>query len=141
VGLEISKDGFDESEFEAFQRKLEVDLAALGSLLDRPGLGEGVATIGAEVELNLIDERARPAPVNGQLLQRVADPRLSLEINRYNVEVNARPLPLVGASLAAMETELRDVLTKVRAAARDLGARVVRSASCPPCGRRTSARP
>lgn len=125
MGLEISKDVFDESEFEAFQRKLEVDLAALGSLLDRPGFGEGAATIGAEVELNLMDDRARPAPVNHRLLQRLPDPRLSLEINRYNVEVNARPLPLVGASLAALETELRDALTKVRGAARDLGARVV----------------
>jgi hypothetical protein len=50
---------------------------------------------------------------------------LSLEINRYNVEVNARPVPLVGTSLAAMESELRDALTNVRAGARDLGARVV----------------
>jgi hypothetical protein len=125
MGLEISQDTFDDSEFEAFQRKLEVDLAALGSLLDRPGFGEGAATIGAEVELNPIDDRTRPAPVNRHLLQRLGDPRLSLEINRYNIEVNARPVPLPGSSLAAMETELRDALTKVRAGARDLGARVV----------------
>src|SRR6185503_7932026 len=98
---------------------------ALGALLDRPGFGEGAATIGAEVELNLIDDRTRPAPVNRQLLQRLGDPRLSLEINRYNIEVNARPVPLAGSSLAAMETELRHALTKVRAGARDLGARVV----------------
>ena len=52
MGLEISKDAFDESELAAFQRKLEVDLAALGSLLDCPRFGEGAATIGAEVELN-----------------------------------------------------------------------------------------
>ena len=51
MGLEISKDAFDDSEFEAFQRKLEVDLAALGALLGRPRFGEGAATVGAEVEL------------------------------------------------------------------------------------------
>jgi len=125
MGLEISKDAFDEPEFEAFSRKLEVDLAALRVLLARPGFGRGPTTIGAELELNLVDDAGRPALVNQELLDHLADPRLSPEINRYNIELNARPAPLAGASLAAMATELREGLAAVRAGARHLGARVV----------------
>jgi hypothetical protein len=125
MGLEISKDAFEEPEFEAFSRKLEVDLAALENLLGRPGFGRGPITIGAELELNLVDDSGRPAPVNQQLLDHLGDPRWSLEINRYNIEINARPAPLAGASLSAMGTELRQALAEVRAAARHLGARVV----------------
>jgi hypothetical protein len=58
-GNRDGKEQFDERDY-AFTERLTECLAALGQLLNRPGFGAGPATIGAELELFLIDRAARP---------------------------------------------------------------------------------
>jgi hypothetical protein len=64
-------------------------------MLERPGFGVGERTVGAELELFLVDEQGRPMPDNKAILGEVDDSRLTLELDRFNIEVNPSPSSLV----------------------------------------------
>lgn len=60
MGTGIDQEEFDERDYPRFRERLEECLSALAQLLERPGFGAGPATIGAELELFLVDgTRAR----------------------------------------------------------------------------------
>ncbi len=99
-------------------------LEALRQVLARPGFGVGPRTIGAELELFLVDAAGFPLPVNRQVLGQTMDPRMTVELDRFNLEVNLRPAPLAGRPFTAMRAEFESALTEVRRAAATLGARV-----------------
>lgn len=125
MGLELDREDFSDADFAAFSTQLEHNLQALRLVLGRPGFGQGPLSIGAELELNLVDAQGRPLPINHKVLDDVQDPRISHEINRFNLEINARPVPLAGRSLSAMSSELTEALAVTRRAAAQHGARIV----------------
>ena len=118
VGTEITKERFSERDYARFARRLEQCLADLGPLLDRPGFGIGPATIGAELELFLVDGAARPLPANQAVRALVADARVAVELNRFNLELNSSPAPLAGHPFSTLGGELIALLDQVEAAAR-----------------------
>jgi hypothetical protein len=124
MGTVIDKEEFDERDYSGFAQRLGECLSALGQLLDRPGFGAGPATIGAELELFLIDAAARPLPRNQGIRAAVADPRVTVELNQFNLELNASPVLLAGRPFAALGGELNLLLDRVADAARDHAGRV-----------------
>jgi len=125
MGIEILRAAFDERDHARFAERLRASLAALEQLLARDRFGLGPTTIGAELELALIDEAARPAMVNTAVLAETSDPRLALELDRFNLEINADPTPLAGRPFAALAASLESALAGVRRAAAQHGARAV----------------
>lgn len=123
MGLSIDREGFAEDEYPRFAERLSESLEALRALLARPGFGEGPTTLGAEVELHLVDHAAAPLAKNAEVLATAADPRLTLEINRFNLEVNAPPVALAGQPFGALRRELGEALAVVTKAAAVHGAR------------------
>ncbi|MCP3139039.1 glutamate--cysteine ligase family protein [Pyxidicoccus xibeiensis] len=124
MGLAIEQEEFRPEDYERFSRRLEESLEALRGLLARPGFGVGKCTIGAELELYLVDAGGFPLPVNRQVLSQTVDPRVTLELDRFNLEVNLRPGPLAGRPFTALRAEFEDTLGEVRRAAATQGARV-----------------
>jgi hypothetical protein len=118
VGADISKEEFDELDYARFHERLEQCLSALGRLLDRPGFGEGPATIGAELELFLVDGTARPLPRNQAVRAAAADPRVAVELSRFNLDLNTSPALPAGRPFAAVGDELSVLLDRVSDAAR-----------------------
>ncbi len=118
VGTEITRETFDERDYALFRERLERELAELGRLLDRPGFGAGPVTIGAELELFLVDRMARPLPLNEVVRARAADPRITLELDRFNLELNSTPTPLAGRPFTVLAGELGQLLARVGDAAR-----------------------
>jgi hypothetical protein len=118
MGAEITRETFGEQDYARFRERLERCLSDLGELLGRPGFGAGPATVGAELEACLIDDTARPLPRNQAVLDLVADPRITLELNRYNLELNASPVPLAGRPFTALAGELGSLLDRAGDAAR-----------------------
>jgi hypothetical protein len=101
MGTEIIRDEFDEREYARFRERLEQDLSELRRLLGRPGFGVGPVTIGAELELFLIEGAAQPLPLNQAIRAEAADPQITVEVNRFNLELNSAPTPLAGRPFAA----------------------------------------
>jgi hypothetical protein len=124
MGIEIDRERFDDADYVRFAERLERCLEALDQLLDRPGFGVGPRTIGAELELFLIDDQGRPLAKNQAILSDAGDPRLTLELDRFNLEVNPSPSSLAGRPLTSLGHELEGALEAVRAAARAHGGRV-----------------
>jgi gamma-glutamyl:cysteine ligase YbdK (ATP-grasp superfamily) len=124
MGIEIDRERFDDEDYTRFTQRLDHCLQALDQLLQRPGFGVGPATIGAELELFLVDEQGRPMPKNQAVLEDAGDPRLTLELDRFNLEVNPSPTSLAGRPLSDLGRELEGALESVRATARAHGGRV-----------------
>jgi gamma-glutamyl:cysteine ligase YbdK (ATP-grasp superfamily) len=124
MGVEIETRRFEERDYERFGERLRESIRALALVLDRPGFGVGETTIGAELELHLVDGEARPAPVNRSVLAAASDRRLTLELDRFNLEVNADPSPIAGRPFSTLEAQLGEVLTTTRQVASEHGARV-----------------
>ena len=125
MGLEIDRERFDEADYQHFGERLRSEIAVLRALLARPGFGVGPTTIGAELEVHLVDAAGRPAPFNREVLAQSIDPRVTLELNRFNLEINTRPVPLDADPFAQLAAQLEDALAAVRSAAGRCGARVV----------------
>ncbi len=118
MGLAIDREQFREEEYVRFRERLEGSLLALRELLARPGFGVGPASLGAELELFLIDAAGRPLPRNEAVLAATLDPRVTVELDRFNLECNLRPARLAGRPFAALEREIREALAEVERAAR-----------------------
>ena len=86
-----------DGDYALFRQRLERNLSELGLLLNRPGFGTGPPTIGAELELFLVDREAQPLPLNQAVCAEAADPRITVELDRFNLELE----PPAGAARRA----------------------------------------
>src|SRR6516225_468448 len=118
MGTEITREEFSERDYARFRERLEQCLSDLRKLLARPGFGAGPVTIGAELEACLIDAAARPLPRDQAVRALLAGPRIALERNQFNLELNASPVPLAGRPFTALASELGPLLARAGAAAR-----------------------
>ena len=125
MGIEIDKTSFAARDHAAFQARLEENLNALRELAETPGFGCGPATLGAELEMYIVDAQGRPAHLNQEILADANDPQLTLELNRYNLEYNLSPYPVSDGAFAATETEILAKLSSLREVAAARGARIV----------------
>ncbi len=125
MGIAIDRTDFSPHDYARFHARLEADLAALAHLLSQPGFGLGPRTVGTELEVHLVDAHARPKACNEEVMARLADPQVTVEINRFNLEFNALPHLLLGRPFAAMRAQLEQALARLSSAARESQARVV----------------
>ena len=121
----------DEKKAQAFMKALLEDLRALAFMLEDERIESGVARIGAEQEMFLIDRQLRPAPVSLQVLEKVNDPRLTTEIARFNLEANLTPLELKHNCFSRLEQELVELIDLARAGAATQNAEVLLSGILP----------
>jgi CBS domain-containing protein/gamma-glutamylcysteine synthetase len=122
---------FDEKPSQAFMKALLEDLRALEYMIATDGFETGVARIGAEQEMFLVDRNMRPAPISLEVLDHAKDSRLTTEIARFNLEANLTPLSLTGRCFQQMEKELNELLSLVRKSAETFGADVLLSGILP----------
>lgn len=106
MGQEITASRFRKQDFRAFERRLRDETTILerwmneGKFSSRHGVG------GFELEAWLVDAKGCPAPINDRFLALVADPLISPELSRFNIEFNTTPQVLEGRSLRRMHEEL-----------------------------------
>lgn len=124
MGQEIESEEFCDAQFTEYRGRVRDQLKALRELLARPGFGVGPTSIGAELEMFLVDDEGSPVRINHEVLEATADKRITLEMAQFNIESNARPMPLSGESLTKLERELMDTVRTVSRAAHARGAHV-----------------
>ncbi|MEH6608568.1 MAG: glutamate--cysteine ligase [Halioglobus sp.] len=125
MGIEIDRTEFTAADYSAFEGQLERNLAELQVLLDDSKFGEGPASLGAELEVYIVDAAGDPLFANQEILSAAADPQLTLELNRYNLEYNLSPCTISNSAFAAAEREIIDRLAHLRSVAAPLGGRIV----------------
>jgi len=117
MGIRVERERFDATDYTRFSERLERSLDAMRELLERPGFGVGPSSLGAELEVFLIDGAGLPLPLNREVLAGSKDERLTVELVRFNVECNLRPTVLAGRPFVHLEREMHDVVEEVRRAA------------------------
>lgn len=110
MGIEINKTSFAAGDRQMFAQRLEDQLEMLSALIERPGFGGSVDSMGAELELYIVDAEGRPAAINDALCDAAKDPQLTVELNKYNLEYNLSPQIMNAGGLLATEQELVEKL-------------------------------
>lgn len=124
MGTEIERESFSDEDYARFDVRLRECLELLREILARPGFGTGSTTIGAELEVFLIDAAGKPLPVNEAVVAAAREPTLTLETDRFNLECRTLPVEVTGRPFAELGQQLERSLALVRKAAASQGARV-----------------
>ena len=125
MGIEIDRTRFSAADYAAFQARLEENLCALAELASAPDFGCGPRSLGAELEMYIVDEQGLPLYANQEILADADDPQLTLELNRYNLEFNLSPYDFNAQPFASTENEILQRLRKLRTVASGHGGRIV----------------
>lgn len=88
------------------REKIRQCLAALSRMLADGRFTDAEQRIGLEIEFGLVDDALEPSMTNTEVLRELADPALTTELGRHNVELNVPPYELTGTSLQRLENEL-----------------------------------
>jgi len=111
MGLSIDRDQFEEEEYTRFEKRLTQSLQALEHfLVEQPGFGEGPLTIGAELELSIINSQGQAYPINRTLLNCSQDDHLQLELDRFNLEYSLSPVALAGHPFSHVRAQLANAI-------------------------------
>ncbi|MCB1320784.1 MAG: hypothetical protein KDK34_11060, partial [Leptospiraceae bacterium] len=94
----------------------ETDL--LASWFRQDQFADSGMVAGFELEAWLVNERARPAPCNARVLERLNDDHVVSELAQFNIELNTTPRPIQSRMLADMQAEAQDRLLRCQQAAR-----------------------
>ncbi len=125
MGLAIDKETFEDQDYTQFAERLQQSLTILHELLNQPGFGEGPLTLGAELEMPIIDKTGHAFPINRSLLAQSADASLQLELDRFNIEYNTVPVPMSGCPFTTLQTQLTSAIRNINRLAAAQGGRVV----------------
>ena len=109
MGIEITESCFDSAAYQRFEKKLHQNVEVLRLLLQQADFGKASDTsfgLGAELEMYIIDQQGRPLSVNQEILEAAADPNLTLELNRYNLEYNLTPYVIKELAFEKTEQEV-----------------------------------
>ncbi|WP_307834680.1 glutamate-cysteine ligase family protein [Paractinoplanes lichenicola] len=93
-----------------YRQKVRRCLDVFAQMLDQRAFSDRDDMTGLEIELNLIDEAARPAMRNAEVLDRLGDPLFQTELGQFNIELNAPPRSIAGHGLADYENDLLESL-------------------------------
>jgi gamma-glutamyl:cysteine ligase YbdK (ATP-grasp superfamily) len=124
MGTNIDRESFDAEDRARFAVQLRDDLEGLRALLALPDFGNGPESLGAELELSLVDEMGLALPCNQRVLDAAKHPQLTLELDSFNLEYNLSPVPASGTPFAAMADEMRSALGMLTALAKPHGAQI-----------------
>lgn len=125
MGLSIDRETFSQADYDLFAERLNQSLVVLRDLLNRPGFGDGPTTLGAEMELSIVDRKGNAYPINRSVLAGNIDPSFQLELDRFNLEYNTSPVALAGTPFSRMESELTQALETLNRLADARGGRIV----------------
>ncbi len=106
MGQEIEVVRFTPADFAEFRECLQDETALLAEWFRAHNFSARDRMGGFELEAWLIDEAARPAPVNEVFLRRLGNPMVVPELARFNVELNDHPQHLWGSAFSRFEASL-----------------------------------
>jgi gamma-glutamyl:cysteine ligase YbdK (ATP-grasp superfamily) len=88
MGDEVSKRRFSEKDNRRFQRKLALEMDYVRQLFAEQRFDNRQRKLGYELELCLLDEDGRPAPLNDKVLKSADNELFTYELARFNLEIN-----------------------------------------------------
>ncbi|MBV9313045.1 MAG: glutamate--cysteine ligase [Pseudonocardia sp.] len=126
MGQDVARRAFTRRDRQHYRGKVHRCLNALAKMLrDGSFVGDNQATMGLEVELNLVDHHLGPAMRNGAVVAGVGRPEVQPELGQWNVELNMPPRPIAGEQGRYLEQNLLDLLATLEKQAETANSRVL----------------
>lgn len=125
MGKSIDRMQFTKADYRTFRDALEQDLIDLRDLLARPGFGVGDASLGAELEMYLVDDNGSPLGRNVEIRDAMQDRQLTLELNRFNLEYNLAPIAIAEHPFSGSERQMLLALREINRHAARYGGHAV----------------
>ncbi|MDZ4805236.1 MAG: CBS domain-containing protein [Candidatus Eisenbacteria bacterium] len=114
--MELQTD-FSGVERRKFMRALLADVRALERMMAEGMIEDGVRRVGAEQEVFLVNKAWHVAPAADDILPLLSDDHYTTEFGIFNLEFNMDPLVFGGDCLSRMESQINELLLKLRVAA------------------------
>lgn len=111
MGINFQQHDFTDSQRALFDERVQAQLNCVEDEISRPCYHESDITLGAELELYLVNRHFNPAPLNESVLQKARISGLQEELNQYNIECNLEPVDSQGKPFSALQSQL-DKATK-----------------------------
>lgn len=125
MGQFFEKESFSDTDYSIFNQRLHAQVNELRELLLQPKFCKQDFSIGAELEMYLIDDAGLPVPCNTEIMKLIDHPQLQEELNRFNLEFNLSPVDANGTPFQKMEVELSEMLGLLNSAAGKLDTQIV----------------
>jgi hypothetical protein len=125
MASEVLREHFAEADVTDFSRRLQESLIVLEQVLRQPGFGVGEMTMGAELEVSVVDGEGRALACNDDVISTMCDSRVTAELERFNLEWNLPWWPLAGRPFGRLQRELEGALVALGNGARRHGGRIV----------------
>jgi gamma-glutamyl:cysteine ligase YbdK (ATP-grasp superfamily) len=125
VGADIHQEHFTDADRARFAQRLDEQLRALDVVLKRPGFGSGPRTLGAELELCLVDDRGRPLAISEQIVRAANRPSITPEMGKFDIELSTPPVTLAGTPFTTLRESMQTTVRHIRMLAERHRGRVV----------------
>ncbi|MFO8003403.1 glutamate--cysteine ligase [Thioalkalivibrio sp.] len=132
MGEDISEECFTPEDFRRFAEGLDRETERLGHWLrSREAPGTQQPRLGFEIEAWLIDRDCEPLAENEAFLELFDSPMATLELARFNVEINSSVFRTGPDCFCMILSELSETLRRAQAVARQLGGDILMAGSLP----------
>lgn len=106
MGQAIHKQTCTQADYDRFNQRLDQELAILQESLNGDSFNAVKPSIGAELEMFLVNNQGLPFAGNQDLIQHCNNPLFQPELNQYNLELNLLPVAAKGDSLSEIHQQL-----------------------------------
>ena len=125
MGEEVAAKTFTREDRQLYRQKVKRSLDVFAMMLRESRFDPEQRSFGLEIELNLTDDEGRPANLNAEVLESIADGDFQTELAQFNVEINVAPRLLGDGVLAELERDVRGSLNHAEDRARAVGGHMV----------------
>jgi hypothetical protein len=125
MGRDVPAITVSQQDRRAYREKVRQCLDVLARMLRESRFENESPQLGLEIELDLVDEGARPCMRNTEVLAAIADPSWASELGQFNLEINVPPRELSADAFSRLEDTVRSILSHAGKRALEAGARLV----------------
>lgn len=124
MGEEIQQTHFEQADYDRFQERLEQETEVIRDLFAQGKFDNSSRMLGYELELCLADAQGYPSCVNTQVIESTGNPAFTVELAKFNMEINGAPFQYQSHVFDLIETDLHRLFTEAEQAAKNHQSRI-----------------
>jgi gamma-glutamyl:cysteine ligase YbdK (ATP-grasp superfamily) len=122
MGEEITKDHFDQQDFDDFEKRLQEETDWVRKLFADRAFDNQTRKLGYELELCLVDSNGDPSRSNQRVIELSNNSLFTTELAKFNLEINGNPFEICADVISRIEQDVDDLYQQAEEAAAELDA-------------------
>lgn len=109
MSIQVYQESYTEEDYTKYQERIREQLDVLRDLIRMPGFGGDNYRFAGAIDYYLTDENANVAAINKDLVVQAGDPRITLALNKYHIDLEFSPVQTGGLPFDSLYQELIEV--------------------------------